>query len=147
MEKTLVELMFTVSKKHREIKGLEEKTQLIYADIEDIKSEIFERFCPKHWIGHEFKIEDSKSDSYPYDTQTWMDKGILPHQKWRVPKLSDYHKGRKFRCDYVLLLSAYSNDQGYFLYWQMVGKIQLKSGEYGKENFAFDFIDKVEIEK
>lgn len=147
MEKTLTQLVLLTGKKYHEIKELEEKTNLIYDDLDDIKTEIFERFCPKQWVGQEFKISQDRSDNYPYDTLNWMDKGVLPHQKWKVPKLSDYHKGRMFKCDFVRLVTVAVNEKGHNIIWQMVGKIQLKSGEYGKENFTFDFVDKVEIEK
>ena len=147
MEKTLTQLVLSTGKKYREIKELEEKTNLIYDDLDDIKTEIFERFCPKQWVGQEFKISQDRSDNYPYDTLNWMDKGVLPHQKLKVPKLSDYHKGRMFKCEFVRLVAVAVNEKGHNLIWQMVGKVQLKSGEYGKENFTFDFVDKVEIEK
>lgn len=146
-EKTLVEMMLTIGRKHNEIRELEDKRDAVYDTIEDLKVEIAERFKPKHWEGHEFVISNNTSRDYPMKTLGHMNNGVLPFQKYRVSGLRDDHKGRKFRCDYIRLLSAYSNDQGYFLYWQMVGKIQLKSGEYGKENFTFDFVDKVEIEK
>lgn len=147
MQKTLVEMMLTIGRKHNEIRELEDKRDSIYDVVNELKNEIFKRFKPKHWEGQEFVISNNTSLDYPMNTLEHMNNGTLPFRKYKVSGLKDNHKDRKFRCDYIQLETAYANDQGYFLHWQMVGKIQLKSGEYGKENFTFVFVDKVEIEK
>ena len=145
MDKTLIELVKANQKNNVKIMDLESKRNAIYEEMEAVNEGIEERFKPKHWQGHEFIIVEPADFDYPNTTLDFMNRGELPYKRFKVPCLKAFHVGRKFKCDFIRLVTTYLEDGVYKVMWEMSGLIQLKSGDYGKEKFSFKFVDKVEL--
>lgn len=145
MEKTLIELVKTNQKNHVKVMDLEAKRDVIYAEMNAVNGGIEERFKPKHWQRYEFIITEPAEFDYPNNTLDFMNRGELPYKRFKIPRLKAIHVGRKFKCDFIRLVTTYLEDGVYKVMWEMSGLIQLKSGDYGKEKFSFKFVDKVEL--
>lgn len=145
MDKTLIELLKDNQKRDAKIMELEAKRDTIQEEMDAANEIIDNRFKPKHWQGQEFIITEPAEFDYPNNTLDFMNRGELPYKRFKIPSLKAIHVGRKFKCDFIQLITTYLEDGTYKIMWEMSGLIQLKSGDYGKEKFSFKFIDKVEL--
>ena len=149
MQPTLHELLETRRQHLLEVDELETRIRLEQQEAHNQFVEIHNRFCPNHWVGHEFTLVNAETLQYPMCTKDLMEEGKLPFQRWRVPNLQRTQVGGLFKATNVYLkdISNLGSDSLYLL-WVVQCRAKLKStGEWGKQTFDFIFVDKVESEK